>query len=241
MESIFTSIYEKNKWGSRETISGPSSTLQRTEELRGGLPKLLQGLQVTSIYDIGCGDWNWMCKVDISGIEYTGVDIVEPLIKKLQEETIKEDIVFKCGDVFTEKPLYTTVWFARDFLCVQSFEMIYAFFKKFVESESDFLAITSVETDKNNDAPIGIWRPINVLLEPFYLPEPIEVLGDDSQWFRKKYLYIYTQTQIQEWISSTPSKSLGRSLSKDDDKLDRNRHLQSNVPLRNMSLHGHKV
>jgi SAM-dependent methyltransferase len=54
---------------------GPGSSLDCTDQLFRVLPGLLKRLGVCLMLDVGCGDWNWMRLVDLTGIEYTGWDV----------------------------------------------------------------------------------------------------------------------------------------------------------------------
>lgn len=77
---IFEDIYQNNRWGSSESRPGSGSELRTTDTLREELPKLLRYLNVKSMLDLPCGDYNWMSEVDLGGIFYRGADIVEELI-----------------------------------------------------------------------------------------------------------------------------------------------------------------
>jgi len=39
-------------------------------------------LEISSLLDLPCGDFNWMRHTDLPGIDYTGIDIVQPLIER---------------------------------------------------------------------------------------------------------------------------------------------------------------
>jgi hypothetical protein len=80
-KDVFTEIYKSNLWGSSESISGTGSVKEQTESLINELDKLLKDMNISSILDIPCGDFNWMQKVDLSNIDYIGADIVEELIE----------------------------------------------------------------------------------------------------------------------------------------------------------------
>ena len=87
MENIFTEIFEKNKWGSSQSVSGPSSTLERTINLRNQLPELFEKYFIRTVFDAPCGDMNWMKEVlKHANINYMGGDIVKPLIERHKEE-----------------------------------------------------------------------------------------------------------------------------------------------------------
>jgi 2-polyprenyl-3-methyl-5-hydroxy-6-metoxy-1,4-benzoquinol methylase len=98
-EKIFTHIYHTNAWGSKESVSGPTSTLSRTKELLEELPMMIKAIEPTFILDCGCGDFNWMKNIIIgSGIKYTGIDIdiknTIKIYKKYNQENIFE--IYNC-------------------------------------------------------------------------------------------------------------------------------------------------
>ena len=69
--------------------SGEGSTMSNTVGMRDTLPHLLALLEVESIVDVPCGDFNYMKEIMSSDatprrIRYVGLDIVAPLIKQLQ-------------------------------------------------------------------------------------------------------------------------------------------------------------
>ena len=69
--------------------SGEGSTAGNTVGVRDALPVLLALLGVETIVDVPCGDFNYMKDVVMSnatpsGIRYVGLDLVAPLIKRLQ-------------------------------------------------------------------------------------------------------------------------------------------------------------
>ena len=66
----FTQMYRKNGWFVCESASGPGSTLGATEPFRAMLPEIIRNLNVRSLLDAGCGDFNWMKEVDLRTIEY---------------------------------------------------------------------------------------------------------------------------------------------------------------------------
>src|ERR1017187_2670419 len=76
----FTEAFDHGIWNDNESVSGPGSTLRYTSDLRATLPGLIRALGCKSMLDAPCGDFNWMKEVDLSGIDYMGVDIVPALI-----------------------------------------------------------------------------------------------------------------------------------------------------------------
>ena len=239
-KEIFTEIYRQNTWGSEESRSGSASSLQRTVEIREGLPKLFQRLEIQSVLDCGCGDWNWMKTVKLAGIQYMGIDIVVPLITACQEKFTGDAVKFQQLDILEDPPETADLWLTRDFCSVLNFQQSLKFFQKFLESHSKYLAITSIDTLKQNtDSITGNLRPLNMRSKPFTLPEPLDSIEDGKQWFCKKQLIIYSRQQILEWYALTASNFEVPQLYIQYDKPDRNAHLVSNVSLRDVKLHGH--
>ncbi len=240
LKDIFTEIYRQNTWGNEESRSGPASSIQRTAEIREGLPKLFQRLKVQSVLDCGCGDWNWMKTVNLTGIQYMGADIVDPIITACQEKFTADTVNFQQLDILQDPPETADLWLARDFCSVLNFQQILHFFQKFLESKSKYVAITSIETPKpNTDSIPGNMRPLNMRSKPFSLPPPLDTVHDGQQWFCKKQLFVYEKQQILEWYAITASRIEAPQQSIVTDKPDRNAHLVSNVSLRDVKLHGH--
>ena len=81
-EKIFTQMYDGTlNWGSDETSSGPGSTLSATAHIRSNLEFLVKNLQIKTVCDLACGDFNFMKEIDFGKVKYIGCDIVKPLIE----------------------------------------------------------------------------------------------------------------------------------------------------------------
>lgn len=234
-KELFTELYKQSTCA--------ASTLERTAELREALPELFQRLEIQSVLDCGCGDWNWMKTVfPISGIQYMGVDIVDECITKCQEQFTADSVNFQQLDCVRDPPEQADLWLARDFCSVLNFQDMLNFFQKFLESKSKYIAITSIDTPKQNvDSIPGNIRPLNFRTAPFHMPEPIQTLPDGFQWFTRKNCLVYTRTQILEWFVFTASKLVIAQQNMGNDILDRNAHLVSNVRLRDVRIDDHMV
>lgn len=238
MEALFTEIYSTNAWGCQETVSGPSSSLERTQELRNGLPELFQELEIQSIVDCGCGDWNWMHAVNLTGIEYIGLEIVQPLVENLQKQFSSATVKFEKLNILQEPPETGDLWLARDLLCFFSTKEIKRFFEIFLDSKSKFLALSTVDTEQPFQSALsGYWKPLNLFREPFTMPEPVLEIPDGQQWFKTKKLVVFNRQQIYEWLLVRSSRLEAVVQKQGADKQDRNAHLVSNVSLRQASMH----
>ena len=76
IDGVFQQIYERNHWRGSESASGTGSDLRQTAVITAALPVLLRRHGVRSMLDIPCGDFHWMSRVDLAGVDYIGADIV---------------------------------------------------------------------------------------------------------------------------------------------------------------------
>lgn len=239
MEETFTILQEQRKQLNLKGNSTSPSSLERTAELRKQLPNLFRDLNIQSIVDCGCGESEWLKQVDFSG-QILGIDIVKPLIDDCQKNLWSETHRFQVRNLLADPPESADLWLARDFCGHQGLQDNLCFFKKFLQSESKYLALTSIEGVKNSTTlSLGGFVPINMGAFPQFLGSPVATLADGQQWFRKKTLNLYTQEQIQEVLLKNSSTAEEKILHIPHDKPDRNAHLVSNVPLRKIQLHGH--
>jgi hypothetical protein len=241
IEGLFTELSVKNAWGAKTTVSGPTSTLEKTTELRSSLLSVLKQLEIKSILDCGCGDFHWMKEVNLLTIHYLGVDIVESLIKYNQLNYTTESVHFQKMNLLVDPPETTDVWFARDFCCLYSYKEIKLFFKKFIESNTPYLAITSIDSSQENtDGVTGSWRPLNILAPPFNLHNPSAICSDGYQWFRKKTIHFYSREQIQSsFFLSMNFEDIDQSSAEIVPvSQETNAHLVNNIRLKDVKLPG---
>jgi hypothetical protein len=217
--------------------------LQQSEysaELCQHLPAAFQELEIQSILDCGCGNTAWFRNVDLSGITYLGVDIVDTLLSDLQARYTTSTRKFQKTNCLRDPPETADLWLARDLLCMYPKSQMMLFFQRFLESKSPFLALTSVDTvHVYTDYVTGSWIPLNLQRAPLYMPEPLMELEDGEQWFCKKWLYVYNRQQILEWNLSKSATVGDDEAQEAHDTQDMNAHLVSNIPLRQMSLYAH--
>lgn len=67
-------INQSRELSIHESISGPGSSVKNTTEARNLITTSIQKLQIKSILDLGCGDWNWFKLIDLTGVSYEGWD-----------------------------------------------------------------------------------------------------------------------------------------------------------------------
>ena len=185
LQKIFSDIYVNNAWANDESVSGGGSTLARTEAIRKELPDLLQSLGAKSLLDAACGDFNWMRQVNLSGIEYLGVDIVSGLIAANQRMYAGAATSFVTLDITGAELPKADVILCRDCLIHLSFDHGLQAINNFRRSGSTFLlATTHSSITENLDIGSGAWRNINLQLPPYSLPQPLKTIVEDS-WIGK--------------------------------------------------------
>lgn len=164
----FTYIYEYQKWG---PLGAPST-------LRMQLTGLLAELQINSVFDAGCGDFNWMKELPYSG-SYIGADIVPSLINRLNDEYGNESRRFVTMDI-TEDPLPTVdLIVCRDVLLHLSNAEVAAALRNFRSSGSRWLLVSTYsKTRRNWDIEAGGQHRLNLERPPFSLPRPQRYLID---------------------------------------------------------------
>lgn len=180
LEERFARIYQTNLWSDGESRSGAGSSLDATARLRAELPPLLRRLNARRLLDVPCGDFNWMSQVDLSGIDYTGGDIVESMIEANRERYESPARRFMRVDL-TSGPLPDAdVILCRDCLVHFSFDNIIAAFRAMKASGAQYLLTTTfLDRQVNEDIVDGDWRPINLVESPFLLPAPQSVILED--------------------------------------------------------------
>ena len=176
--SVFDEIYRTNRWESPETVSGYGSTLDQTGAVTAALPKLLRRFRIRTMLDLPCGDFNWMQHVDLSGIAYMGADIVGDLVEANQQYTT-ESIRFCVLDLLTSELPNVDLILTRDCFVHLTFEQILIAFENIVGSGIQWiLATTFFGRRENQDIDTGDWRPLNLELPPFCLPQPVRLINE---------------------------------------------------------------
>ena len=179
-EDRFKHIYETNHWDESESVSGPGSTLEETEPLRRLLPGLLRELNATTLLDLPCGDFHWMQHTDLSGVRYIGGDLVGDLIERNRAKYASDGVTFQKIDLVNDTLPAVDAILCRDCLVHLSFDDAQAALANIARSGARWLLTTSFPSvTRNDDIVTGQWRPINLTLPPFNLPEPEQVIAEN--------------------------------------------------------------
>ncbi len=179
VDVVFTEIFRRNFWGDQESVSGSGSNLEQTRVIVREIPRVLKQVGARTMLDLPCGDFNWMQRVDLSGVEYTGGDIVQDLIDRNQKAFGRPGVSFRRLNLIDGELPACDVLLCRDCLVHLSNEQILASLANIRKHGIRYLLTTSFTgTTKNKDIVTGEWRPINLEAAPFFL-KPIEVINEE--------------------------------------------------------------
>ena len=176
----FQVAYATGAWGSRESGSGVGSELGATENVRSYLPDLFRRLQVSRFLDAPCGDWNWMRRVDISGVAYFGADVVANVVARNNREYARPGVRFIHADLTRDPLPAVDMIMCRDCWEHLSFQDIAAILKNFRHTGATWLLASNTPSqDRNQNKHTGLdWRHLNLRLPPFNFPPAIESRKD---------------------------------------------------------------
>jgi hypothetical protein len=179
----FSSIYETGVWLNNRTTgscSGLGSELRSTAAIRQGLPELLRITNTHTLLDLGCGDFNWMKKVEYP-CRYIGADIVPDLIKLNNALHATEARTFEVLDATVDPlPPVDTV-LCREVIFHLSFRDIRRLVENVRRSGASFLIATTDNSIRfNADVPSGDFRNLNLARRPFSFPQPAYAIPDDG-------------------------------------------------------------
>lgn len=173
LQAKFTEIFNENHWGSDESISGTGSSFRATSKLVDQLSAIIQRYEIRSMVDAPCGDFNWIAPV-AAMLDYRGYDLVEGVVKIARE---RADYAFEVADVTRSRLPRSDAIFCRDCLVHLMFRPSLNAINLFKESGSKWLITTTFpDIEANLKGRNGGWRPINLNLSPFFLPEPTELI-----------------------------------------------------------------
>lgn len=167
-----------------ESVSGPGSTLAFTAPLRAWLPGMLKRHRIHSILDAGCGDFQWLSRVNLDDITYVGWD-GQPDIVQRNSDTYPH--LFACVNLLTVDRFPTVdLIIARDILIHLPNDDVLAMLHKMRASGSRYLLATNFPCDDNDethpyDAQGFRYRPTNLGSAPFYLTGCVDWVAEPGR------------------------------------------------------------
>ena len=184
LQGVFTKIYAEGgkRWKGIESKSGRGSDLATTKRVLEMLPVLLEGLHITSMLDAGCGDWNWMSRIQFpKRMQYLGVDIVPGLIVENCQKY--PDQHFRCMDLAGDQLDACEFILCRSVLFHLSFANVKRVLDNFKSTGARWLLTTTYPFyhEVGKDIPDGSFHRLNLEATPFTWPMPHLLIPEGNE------------------------------------------------------------
>jgi hypothetical protein len=105
VQDVFTRIYHENKWGgnSGEYSSGSGSSDPSVLAYVALIKNFIKTNNIKTVIDLGCGDFKVGSQLQIPGVSYIGIDIVDSLINHNQSSFGNSSVSFLCRDIIKDE------------------------------------------------------------------------------------------------------------------------------------------
>jgi SAM-dependent methyltransferase len=103
---VFEHIYHHNMWGKGDGLvvhSGPGSDPSMTAPYVEAVRRFIEARGITSLVDLGCGDFRVGAQLVTDGLRYYGVDIVPRVIEVNTKTHTTPHVTFMCLDAISEE------------------------------------------------------------------------------------------------------------------------------------------
>ena len=209
--AFFQTVYDQNLWNSKESVSGIGSDLGVARGLIDGLPALFKRLEIRSLLDVPCGDFNWMKAVPFGGIDYIGGDLIRSLVERNTERFGSPKRRFEVIDVVQDRLPEADMIFVRDCFIHMDNGLVLRALHNICRSSFRYVCLThdmnqerfpgrNVELERTVHGVNFEFRPNNFELEPFSFPPPVDVVleGDAwAPWGGVKVMAVWSEAQVK--------------------------------------------
>jgi len=195
LQGVFSEVYSKRYWPGPHP-SGPGSTLEATRQLRNYLSGYLRNNagDVTEVLFAGCGVWEWQMRINFGGLyRVVGVDIVPKVIqenKRLFGAKTTYLFDFRCLDITKDAlPVHAKcVIFCKDVFQHLNNILVSKALAQFSLTSAHTLITSSdshpLPPTNESRTWVGVgYCPENLMLEPFNLEPPFDVVKLDEKWY----------------------------------------------------------
>ena len=182
------------------------------------LPVVFADLNIRTVLDVPCGDFNWMKLVEMGNVDYTGSDIVAELIRKNAQQYENKNIRFRQLNLIEDELPKVDLIFCRDCLVHFSYKDVFRALGNMCSSGSMYL-LTTTFTDRrdNRDIATGQWRPLNMELAPIALPPPLRTINEECTEidgaFKDKSLALWRLADIKASLAKRQSAIIVHAVS----------------------------
>jgi SAM-dependent methyltransferase len=172
--AAFEKIYRDADWGKNSGgigNSGTGSTLEATALYRQYLVDFIKANNIKSVVDAGCGDWEFSQKIDWTGIDYKGYDIVPKLIEQNTAKFQKDNIHFFVGNMIEDDLPKADLLVSKHVLQHLPNEAVKKFLAKQLKKYKHVLLTNGVDavylSALNTDIKPGEYRELDITRPPF--------------------------------------------------------------------------
>ena len=165
-QQVFDTIYLSNEWG---YLSGDGSDSKNAGPWLKCVENFLSKKDVTTVLDIGCGDWRLGALYNLKGKKYTGLDISEIAINYVKGNTT-QDITFIHGDALSYNWDSVDLILIKDVLQHLPNDTITAIVDKVMAGCKYALICNDIGVHCNTDIGVGKYRTLNLTKDPFNYP-----------------------------------------------------------------------
>lgn len=179
----FSKIYSSHHWGGTSR-SGPGSDPAMVGPYVTVLRSVIARKEISSVVDLGCGDWALSRTIDWQGLDYTGVEIVPDLVSALSATFSGPHVRFVCADLVRDELPSADLCIVKDVLQHLSNQSVSAFLSR-LQQKYRFALLTNdishvertgwrtlwarSEMEPNRDIADGGYRPLRLTAPPFDL------------------------------------------------------------------------
>jgi len=183
-KNSFKQIWDFNAWG-KEVKSGPGSLLQNTINMRRVLSSVIERIKLVlnkktiTFLDSSCGDMTWMPSFlkNRTDVVFTGYDIVPDNVDNHKKKFKGKPWKFEVHDIVSDPIPDKDIILSRHTLQHLLTGDVQRILANFLSSNSSFLLATNFAQFKTNieldDDKQYRFRPVNLLLSPYFLPPPV--------------------------------------------------------------------
>lgn len=172
IEEIFTKFYRAGVWGENGfSLSGAEIGVNRGYV--AFLQQFMDKNQITTVVDLGCGDWQFSRTIDWSGIQYIGFDVVKDVIERNKKCYEHSTIVFVHADALEIELPEADLLICKDVLqhlphadIFRLLKQLHKFKHCLITNDIDYLTSSS----KNPDTCRGGYHELDLTKPPFNLP-----------------------------------------------------------------------
>ena len=182
--SVFDKIYAESYWGNG---SGGGSSLEANRPYIQFIDNFINKFSISSIIDLGCGDWQFSKFINFGKADYLGIDVAKSIIKSNSSKYSNEKVSFMHSPNNYEEIPEADLLICKDVLMHLNYDEILKISKIFPKYKyclitNDLLNLSQlgklilrfkarklklVEEIYNQEIKIGEHRPLDLNKKPF--------------------------------------------------------------------------